>query len=154
MSRCLSDDALTRVAAELASQEERAHLAACATCAARRHRLDADLTQITLTLAATAEPRVRRVPARRRWAAIAAASALAAGTLLWIEVTAWRVVHRLPDAAQAEEMAALSDLSTTLFSIDGEPARVLDVDAVPALQQDDDDDGALDQDRSDSGGST
>ena len=88
----------------------------------------------------------------RRWAAIAAASAIAAGTILWVEVAAWRVVQRMPDAAQAEQMAALSDVSTTLFSLDGEPARVQEDDAVPALQIDDDE--GLDGDHAESGGAS
>jgi hypothetical protein len=151
MTQCLSDEALTRALAGLASDAERAHLAVCAACLARRQHADADLAQITLTLATTPEPAARRARAPRRWMAIAAASAVAAVALLWIEVTAWRVVHRLPDTAQAEEMAALADVSTTLFSVDGEPARARDVDAMPTLQLDDDDE-ALDQDPVDAGG--
>jgi hypothetical protein len=150
MSRCLSEEALERVAAELADDDERAHLATCMACAARRRRLTADLAQITLTLASAPVPRVDRRRAARRWAAIAAASAIAAGTILWVEVAAWRVVQRMPDAGQAEQMAALADVSTTLFSLDGEPARIHEDDAVPGLQVDDDDDG-LDEDRVESG---
>jgi len=59
----------------------------------------------------------------------------------------------LPDAAQAEQIAALADVSTTLFSLDGEPARVHEDDAVPALQVDDDDEG-LDEDHAESGGAS
>ena len=39
MSRCLSDDALERLEAELASVAERAHLAGCAACTARHRRI-------------------------------------------------------------------------------------------------------------------
>jgi len=153
VSRCLSEEALERAAAELADDNERAHLAMCVACAARRRRLTADLAQITLTLASAPVPRVDRRRAARRWAAIATASAIAAGTILWVEVVAWRVVHRMPDAAQAEQIAALADVSTTLFSLDGEPARVHEDDAVPALQVDDDDEG-LDEDHAESGGAS
>jgi hypothetical protein len=140
MSHCLSEQALERAAAELATDAERAHLATCVSCAARRRRLATDLAQIALTLVATPLARVDRRRALRRWAAIASASAIAAGMILWLEVTAWRVVQRIPDAAQAEQMAALSDLSATLFSLDGEPARVQEDELLPALQADEDDD--------------
>jgi hypothetical protein len=154
VSRCLSEEALERAAAELATDAERAHLATCVTCAARRRRLTTDLAQITLTLVGSPMPRVDRRRTMRRWAAIASASALAAGMILWIEVAAWRVVQRIPDAAQAEQMAALSDVSTTLFSLDGEPARVHEDDAVPALQADDDDDDTLDGSQVEPGGTS
>ena len=153
MSRCLSDEALERAAAELADDHERAHLAMCVACASRRRRLSADLAQITLTLVSTPVPRVDRRRGARRWTAIAAAAAIAAGTILWVEVAAWRVVQRMPDAAQAEQMAALADVSATLFSLDGEPARVGEDDVVPALQVDDEDEG-LDEDRVESGGAS
>jgi hypothetical protein len=118
MSRgCLSETALERVAAELGTDAERAHVATCMTCASRRRRLSAELAQITLTLAIAPLPAVDHRRTARRWAAIATAAAIAAGTILGVEVAAWRVVQRMPDAAQAEQMAALSDLSTSLFSI-------------------------------------
>jgi hypothetical protein len=153
MSRCLSDEALERSAAELADEGERAHLATCVACASRKRRLTAELEQITLTLVSGRMPRDHRPRTARRLAMIAAASAIAAAAILWVEVTAWRVVQRMPDVAQAEQMAALADVSTTLFSLDGEPARVRDDDAVPALQPDDDVEW-LDGDRVESGGAS
>jgi len=46
MSPCLSDDALTRIHADLGSIAERAHLAACPACAARSRQMGRDLDQI------------------------------------------------------------------------------------------------------------
>jgi hypothetical protein len=139
MSRgCLSEAALERLAADLGSDAERAHVATCMTCASRRRRLSAELAQLTLTLAIAPLPAVDHRRAARRWAGVAAAAAIAVGTILGVEIAAWRVVQRMPDAAQAEQMAALADLSTSLFSLDGDPPRVREVEAAPALQLDDD----------------
>ena len=66
MSRCLSDDALERDLAELASVAERAHLAGCAACATRHRRIRGELALITGVLRDTPEPRTRPAPVRRR----------------------------------------------------------------------------------------
>src|SRR5207247_7194987 len=65
MSRCLSDEALMRVVAELATPAERAHLAACPACGARRSRLEGELDGIRQVLVTTAEPRRLAAPSRR-----------------------------------------------------------------------------------------
>ena len=46
MSRCLSDKALMRVMAELATPAEQAHLAACAACAARWREVSGEMGRI------------------------------------------------------------------------------------------------------------
>jgi hypothetical protein len=123
MSRCLSDDALTRAHAELASAAERAHLAACARCAVRYRRQGRDLALITGVLRDTREIRTRPVSGRTRWrpAAIGLAAA-AAALLLWIEVAVWRAVTPVPPTMQPHEVAAiLSDVSASLFSVSGDP---------------------------------
>src|SRR5439155_137278 len=52
--------------------------------------------------------------------------AAAVGALLWIEATAWKTLQPAPDAARAEQIAAvLADVSAALFSVDGEPALAL-----------------------------
>ena len=127
MSRCLSDEALMRVVAELATPAERAHLAACPACGARRSRLEGELDGIRQVLVTTAEPRRLAAPSRR-WsiAAMVTLSAAAVGALLWIEATAWKTLQPAPDAARAEQIAAvLADVSAALFSVDGEPALAL-----------------------------
>ena len=127
MSRCLSDETLMRAVAELATPAERAHLAACPACGARRSRLEGELDGIRQVLVTTAEPRRLAAPSRR-WsiAAMVTLSAAAVGALLWIEATAWKTLQPAPDAARAEQIAAvLADVSAALFSVDGEPALAL-----------------------------
>ena len=127
MSPCLSDDALDRVHADLGSIAERAHLAGCATCAERSRRLHRDLDLITAVLRDTREPltlpRTRIAPARRRWlpAAIGLSTA-ALALLVWVEVAVWRAVTPVPPTMQPQEVAAiLSDVSASLFSVNGDP---------------------------------
>lgn len=122
-SRCLSDDALARVEAELASPAERAHLAGCATCTGRARRLDRELDLIAGVLRDTREPR-SRVAARRRWLPAAVGlSAAAVGLLMWVEVAVWRAVTPVPPTMQPQEVAAiLSDVSASLFSVSGDPS--------------------------------
>ena len=127
MSRCLSDEALMRVVAELATPAEGAHLAACPACGTRRSRLEGELDGIRQVLVTTPEPRRLAAPSRRRSiAAVAALSAVAVGALLWIEATVWKTLQPAPDAARAEQIASvLADVSAALFSVDGEPALAL-----------------------------
>lgn len=127
MSPCLSDDALDRVHADLGSIAERAHLAACSACAERSRRLRRDLDLITAVLRDTREPLTlpltRIVPARRRWlpAAIGLSTA-ALALLVWVEVAVWRAVTPVPPTMQPQEVAAiLSDVSASLFSVNGDP---------------------------------
>jgi hypothetical protein len=125
MSRCLSDDALERVEAELASVAERAHLAGCAACTARHRRIRGELALITGVLRDTAEPRTRPVATRRRrWMpATVGLAASAAALLIWVEVAVWRAGTPVPPTMQPHEVAAiLADVSAALFSVSGDPA--------------------------------
>jgi len=125
VSPCLSDDALTRVHADLGSIAERAHLAACAACTARSRRMRGDLDLIAAVLRDTPEPVTRSAPVRapRRWLPAAVGlSAAAAVLLVWVEVAVWRAVTPLPPSMQPQEVAAiLSDVSASLFSLGGDP---------------------------------
>jgi hypothetical protein len=124
MTRCLSDDALERVEAELASVAERAHLAGCAACAARHRQIRGELAVITGVLRDTPEPGTRPAPARRvRWMpATMGLAAVAAALLIWVEVAVWRAVTPVPPTMQAQEVAAiLADVSAALFSVSGDP---------------------------------
>ena len=124
MTRCLSDDALTRVQAELATDAERAHLASCAACTGRSRRLRRELELITAVLRDTPEPPPRAAfPARRWLPAAVGLSAAALALLLWVEVAVWRAVTPVPPAMQPQEVAAiLADVSASLFSVSGDPA--------------------------------
>jgi hypothetical protein len=125
MTRCLSDDALERVEAELASVAERAHLAGCAACAARHRQIRGELALITGVLRDTPEPGTRPAPARRvRWMpATVGLAAVAAALLIWVEVAVWRAVTPVPPTMQAQEVAAiLADVSAALFSVSGDPS--------------------------------
>jgi hypothetical protein len=124
MSRCLSHDALARVLAELATDAERAHVAACAACARRSRGLRQDLTVIAGVLRETPEPRRRTAVLRRRWLPAAVGlSAVALALLLWVEVAVWRAVTPVPPTMQPQEVAAiLADVSASLFSVTGGPA--------------------------------
>jgi len=124
MTRCLSDDALERVEAELASVAELAHLAGCAACAARHRQIRGELALITGVLRDTPEPGTRPAPARRvRWMpATVGLAAVAAALLIWVEVAVWRAVTPVPPTMQAQEVAAiLADVSAALFSVSGDP---------------------------------
>lgn len=129
MSPCLSDEALERVHADLGSIAERAHLADCAPCIGRSRRLRRDLELITAVLRDTREPLTPPLtqvapPARRRWlpAAIGLSTA-ALALLVWVEVAVWRAVTPVPPTMQPQEVAAiLSDVSASLFSVNGDPA--------------------------------
>lgn len=123
MTGCLSDRALARVQVELASDDERAHLASCAGCARRARRLRVDLELVTRVLSDTPEPRPRTADLRRRWMPAAfGLSAAALALLLWVEVAVWRAVTP-PATMQPQEVAAiLSDVSASLFSLSGTPA--------------------------------
>ncbi len=136
MSRCLSDEALERGLAELASVTELAHLAGCAACAARHRQIRAELALITGVLRDTPEPRTRAVPARRRWMpATVALAAVAAALLIWVEVAVWRAVTPVPPTMQPQEVAAiLSDVSAALFSVSGDPPIATAEDPHPSLE--------------------
>ena len=133
MSRCLSEDALARVLAELATDAERAHLASCAACARRSRRLRHDLTTITGVLRDTPEP-PRAAAIRRRWLPAAVGlSAVALALLLWVEVAVWRAVTPVPPTMQPQEVAAiLADVSASLFSLTGSPATAATTSPAPA----------------------
>ena len=127
MSPCLSDDALDRIHADLGSIAERAHLAGCAACTGRSRQLRRDLDLITAVLRDTREPLTRPLTkiasARRRWlpAAIGLSTA-ALALLVWVEVAVWRAVTPVPPTMQPQEVAAiLSDVSASLFSVNGDP---------------------------------
>jgi hypothetical protein len=124
MSPCLSDDALARVHADLASISERAHLAGCAACTGRSRQMRRDLDLITAVLRDTREPVTRVASAGRRWLPAAVGLSVAAVSLLvWVEIAVWRAVTPVPPTMQPQEVAAiLSDVSASLFSISGDPA--------------------------------
>jgi hypothetical protein len=123
MSRCLSDDTLTRVLAELATDVERAHLASCAACTRRSRSMRHELEMITGVLRDTAEPRPRAAVLRRRWLPAAfGLSVVAVALLMWVEVAVWRAVTPVPPTMQPQEVAAiLADVSASLFSLTGNP---------------------------------
>ena len=135
MSPCLSDDALTRVHADLGSIAERAHLAACAACTARSRRMRGDLDLIAAVLRDTPEPVTRSAPVRapRRWLPAAVGlSAAAAVLLVWVEVAVWRAVTPVPPSMQPQEVAAiLSDVSASLFSLSGDPGSASAAEETP-----------------------
>ena len=123
MSRCLSDDALMRLMAELGSATEQSHLAACASCAARRRGMSHELDEIRAVLLTTPEPRTasRR---RRPIVAVAGLAAVAVAALVWIEVAVWKTIQPADDTAGVEQVeAALEDVTAAIFSVDGEPTR-------------------------------
>jgi hypothetical protein len=124
MSACLSDDALSRAQADLASIGERAHLAACAACTGRSRQMRRDLDVITAVLRDTREPLGRVLRPRRRWVPAAVGlSAAAVALLVWVEVAVWRAVTPVPPTMQPQEVAAiLTDVSASLFSVSGDPA--------------------------------
>jgi hypothetical protein len=136
VSRCLSDEALERDLAELASVAERAHLAGCAACAARHRQIRGELALITGVLRDTPEPRTRPVPVRRRWMpATVALAAAAAALLIWVEVAVWRAVTPVPPTMQPQEVAAiLSEVSAALFSVSGDPPVAAAEDPHPTLE--------------------
>ncbi|HZP37179.1 MAG TPA: hypothetical protein VFE48_11915 [Methylomirabilota bacterium] len=124
MTPCLSDDALTRIHADLGSIVERAHLAGCPACTARSRRIRRDLELITAVLRDTPEPIARHAPARgsRRWLPAAVAlSAVAAVLLVRVEVAVWRAATPPPSMPPQEVAAILSDVSASLFSLSGDP---------------------------------
>jgi hypothetical protein len=141
MSRCLSDEALMRVVAELGTAAEQAHLAACAACAARRRKVSDEVDRIREVLLTMPEP-VRRTAPRPRWSMIGVAglAAVAVAALVWIEVTAWKTIQTAEDLASVEQTeAALADVTAAIFSVDGEPARVFaESAAATGLDPDDD----------------
>jgi len=135
VKRCLSDSAQVRVQAYLAGDAERAHLAACSACAARQLHLTAQMGAVARTLSLTPERGLRRAPSTRRWLMIGAASAVTVVALVTIEVAAWRTVQNLSDRTQIDQLAALADVSATLFSLKGEPAGAPAGDATAPLRQ-------------------
>ena len=127
MSRCLSDNTLLRVAAELGTPAQHSHLTTCATCAMRYRRFSGELGMIRQVLVTTDEPHRCAAPNRLRTVAgVAALSAIAVAALLWIEVTAWKVFQPAQDVVSAEQIeTTLADVTAALFSVEGEPTRVV-----------------------------
>jgi hypothetical protein len=141
MSRCLSDKALMRVLADLGSETDLSHLASCATCAARRRKVSGEVDRIRHVLLTTPEPVRRTAPmSRRSMVAVAGLTAAAVGALLWIEVAVWKKIQPTPDPTGVEQVeATLADVTASLFSVDGEPARVFAASVVTTgLEQDSD----------------
>ena len=132
MTRCLSDDALMRVTAELGTPAQQSHLTMCAPCATRYRRLGGELGVVRQVLVSTHEPRRRTAPSRLRTVAgVAALSAVAVAALLWIEVTAWKALQPEPDLASVEQIeTALADVQAALFSVNGEPPRIRSEDQI------------------------
>ena len=123
MTECLSDRALTRVLAELGTRDERAHLAACVACATRFGRLQGEMAEIVEVLSGTPEPRLRVRQGAGRWVATGAAlAAVAVAALFWIETGSRTRVRPASDETR-QVAVALADISSALFSVDGEPRR-------------------------------
>jgi len=135
LSRCLSDDAVLRVASELGTPAQHSHLTSCASCAMRYRRWSGELGMIRQVLVTTEEPRRLAVRSRLRTVAgVAALSAAAVAALLWIEVTAWKAFQSEPDVASAEQIeTTLADVAAALFSVEGEPARVVSDSQIEAV---------------------
>jgi hypothetical protein len=132
MKRCLTDRALTRLLAELGKPDERAHLAVCALCAARYRRLESEMAEVAHVLAATPWPHVRTMPATGQW--IAAAAALAAVVAgVWFSMETGSRIQVPPSSPRDPQVAAaMADINSALFSLDGEPrgpAAALELDA-------------------------
>jgi hypothetical protein len=141
MSRCLSDEALMRVLADLGTETDLSHLASCATCAARRRKVSGEVDRIRQVLLTTPEPlrRTARRP-RRAIVAVAGLTAVAVSALLWIEVAVWKTIQPSPDLTGVEQVeATLADVTASLFSVDGEPAPAFAESVVTTgLEQDSD----------------
>ncbi|HZW88311.1 MAG TPA: hypothetical protein VFF12_04465 [Myxococcaceae bacterium] len=134
MSGCLSDRALARVQAELGTAGEQQHLAGCEACAGRYRMMRREMHLITEVLRETPEPVIRHAfGSRRRWLpAMVGLSAVAVGLLIWVEVVVWRAVTPVPPTMQPQEVAAiLSDVSASLFSVNGDPPRTTTPDEPP-----------------------
>ena len=141
---CLTEEALERVLAELATATERAHLASCAACTGRYRELQRDLASITGVLRDPVMGHSR--PARRlgrRWMpapvpatvpASIALSVIAAALLIWVEVAVWRAAEAPPTMQPQEVAAILSDVSASLFSVSGDPALTAADETAPSLE--------------------
>ena len=101
MSRCLGDRTLWLVSEGDARPEDCAHVASCATCAARLRRLERDLGRLRIILTGPLPLHVspaRARPGRTRW--VTAAATLAMLTLtVWLG-SWWQ--HPLPPALRTE----------------------------------------------------
>jgi hypothetical protein len=139
MMRCLSDTSLERLLADLGTADERAHLAACPACAARYQSMLADLATVARVLV-TADPPAAR-PARpfRTWPSVAALAAVAAGVLLWLVPGLLTPDPPVREEAHHGQVAVtLADISSSLFSVDGEPEPVPARSPMTSLSSDDD----------------
>ena len=118
MTPCLSDRALTRVAADLGTPGECAHLAACPACAARSRRLDGQIDAIVRVLTTTREPAPRPAPVARRWVAAGVTACLVAMAAAGISTR-----HETrPRPERGPQIAlGLADITAVLLSVDGEP---------------------------------
>ncbi|HXA94979.1 MAG TPA: hypothetical protein VN323_05450 [Candidatus Dormibacteraeota bacterium] len=136
MTRCISDQALERVQAELGTVAERAHLASCAACTGRYRRLHRELMLVTDVLRNTPEPVRRAIPLlRRRWMpAMVGLSAAAVALLIWAEVAVWRAVAPPPTMQPQEVAAILADVSAALFSVSGDPVPAAGDEQTPTLE--------------------
>ena len=123
MKRCLSEKTLMRLQVGDGSAEQRAHLSACGGCGDRYRRLGRELGTVRHVLLHTDEPRPLVVARKRSWLPIVAVAASLVVTLaVWGQLTL-----RRPDAPglaarplQDEEASAfLTEVSLTMFSIDG-----------------------------------
>jgi len=101
----------------------------------RYRRWSGELGMIRQVLVTTEEPRRIAVRSRLRTVAgVAALSAAAVAGLLWIEVTAWKAFQSEPDVASAEQIEmTLADVAAALFSVEGEPARVVSDSQIEAV---------------------
>lgn len=126
MKRCLSDKTLMQLQAGDGSAEQRAHRSACGACGDRYRRLGRELETVRHVLLQTDEPRTLVVARKSLWVPLAAVAAA-----LVVTLAVWgHLAVRRPDApAQAarllqdeEASVFLTEVSLTMFSIDGRQA--------------------------------
>lgn len=108
--------------AELGTPEERAHLDGCAACGARYRVVQADVQAFARALAVGDPPAVRAARRAWRWPVAAALATAAAAALLWVTVGV-RAPAR-DEARQGQAAVALAEISSALFSVEGDPVRI------------------------------
>jgi hypothetical protein len=119
MSRCLRDRTLWLVSEGEASQEDRAHVASCAICAARLRRLEQDLSHVRSALSGPPPPHAapaRLRPVHVRW--MASAATLAAMIVLgWFGLWWQQPSPPLPMETRQESIwPFVEGISAALFS--------------------------------------
>lgn len=119
---------------ELGTAEDRAHLAGCGACAARYRAIERDVQAFARTLAVGDPPAVRAGRRNWYWPAAAGLGAAAVAATLWLTAGV-RMPAPAPhdEARQAQAAIALAEISSALFSVEGDPGRVT---ATPSAEGD------------------